>query len=29
MKQYEELLSKKEEWGENWVLGGDFNDIGC
>lgn len=27
LEQWQELINKKRDWGNNWVLGGDFNDI--
>lgn len=27
MDQWQELLDRKRDWGYNWILGGDFNDI--
>lgn len=26
-EQWEELIDKKTQWGENWIIGGDFNDV--
>lgn len=26
-EQWEGLSKKKSQWGENWILGGDFNEI--
>ncbi|KAK6131005.1 hypothetical protein DH2020_035250 [Rehmannia glutinosa] len=27
--QWDFLVSAKQKWGDNWILGGDFNDIRC
>lgn len=27
LEQWQELTDRKRDWGNNWVLGGDFNDI--
>lgn len=27
VEQWQELIVRKQDWGTNWVLGGDFNDI--
>lgn len=25
--QWQELVNRSSKWGDNWILGGDFNDI--
>lgn len=27
LAQWQELTERKKDWGSNWVMGGDFNDI--
>lgn len=26
-EQWQELIRRSQQWGDNWILGGDFNDI--